>query len=176
MSFRNSDEPMRAVEVTHSPATTSSILASAAAVVATLSSSTSLLAMGVGVFGLFAVIGGLFVLDSERTAIVGTAVVFAGVVLSGVFGNSIALLMMGSFATVLAFDFATNAFSVGRQLSDQTETIRGELVHASASVAIGVVIVGIGAGIYFAASTGISISALAFLLFGALLLVWAIRT
>lgn len=175
MSVEQSDDPAPAVAVTHSPATVSSVLASVAAVLAVLTSTTSLLALAVGVFGLVAVVGGLFTLESERAAIVGTAVVFVGVVLSGVFGNSVPLLVMGALATILAFDFATNAFSVGRQLSDQTDTARGELVHAAASTAVGVVIVGIGAGVYVAAFTGIPVSALAFLLFGALLLIWAIR-
>jgi Flp pilus assembly protein TadB len=82
---------------------------------------------------------------------------------------------MGSFATILAFDIGQNAFSVGRQMSDETETTRGELVHASASLAVGIVIVGVAAVVYIAAFEGLSVSSLAFLLFGAMLLVWVIR-
>lgn len=176
MSFQNPDETLNAVEVTHSPATASSIMATLAAVMAVFTSSTSLLALAVGVFGLFAVVGGLFAFDSERAMAVGTGVVFVGVVLSGVFGNSMPLLVFGALASVLAFDLGSNAFSVGRQMSDETETTRGELVHAASSVAVGVVIVGIGAGIYVAGLEGLSVSSLAFILFGAVLLIWAIRT
>lgn len=175
MSTQNSDDELTPVEVTHSPATTSSVLATAAAVIAVFASATSGLSLAVGVFGLVAVAGGLFGVDSERAVAVGTGIVFVGVVLSGILGSSMPLLVLGSLATVISFDLGQNAFSVGRQLSDETETTRGELVHASASLAVGIVIVGIGAVVYFAAFQTLSVSSLAFFLLGALLLVWAIR-
>jgi len=175
MSTQNSDEELTAIEVTHSPTTVSAVLATLAAILAVFASSTSLLAMGLGAFGLVAVVGGLFVFDSERAMAVGTGIVFVGVVLSGILGSSLPLLIMGSFATILAFDIGQNAFSVGRQMSDETETTRGELVHASASLAVGIVIVGVAAVVYIAAFEGLSVSSLAFLLLGAMLLVWVIR-
>lgn len=175
MSTETSEEELTAVEVTHSPATVSAVLASVFAVLAVISSSTSLLALGLGAFGLVAVVGGLFVFDSERAMAIGTGIVFVGVVLSGILQSSLALLILGAFSTIMTFDLGQNAFSVGRQLSDDTQTVRGELVHAAASVAVGVVIVGVAAGIFIAAFEGLSVSSLAFLLLGALLLVWAIR-
>ncbi|MEF8851138.1 MAG: hypothetical protein V5A28_01780 [Haloarculaceae archaeon] len=176
MSFGDSDERLEAVEVTHSPATVSSTIAAAAAVLAVITSGTSVLGLVVGVFGLVAVLGGLFVFESERALLVGTAFVFLGVVVSGVYGNSLALLVMGTFGSILAFDVGSNAFSVGRQMSDDTQTTRGEVVHASASLAVGVVIVGIGTAVFLVGLTGLPIASLALLLFGALLLTWAIRT
>jgi len=124
MSSEHADETVRAVEVTHSPATVSSILAVVAAVLAVIASATSLLAMAVSAFGLVGVVAGLFAFESERAAAIGTGIVFVGVVLSGVFGNSLALLVLGALATVLSFDYGQNAFSVGSQLSDQTDTIK----------------------------------------------------
>lgn len=176
MSSEHTEETGTAVEVTHSPATTSSVLATGAALLAVLTSATSLLAMAIGVFGLLGVVAGLFVVESERSFAVGTGVVFVGVVLSGVFGNALALLVLGALATVLSFDYGQNAFSVGTQLSDETDTIRGELVHAAASVVAGVVIVGLAYGVYAVAVEGLSYGALTFLLFGGLLLIWGIRS
>ncbi|WP_089816623.1 DUF7519 family protein [Halomicrobium zhouii] len=170
------DETVRAVEVTHSPATVSSVLAVVAALVAVVASATSLLAMAVSAFGLVGVVAGLFAFESERAVAIGTGIVFVGVVLSGVFGNSLPLLVLGSLATVLSFDYGQNAFSVGSQLSDQTDTIRGEVVHAAASVVVGILIVGVAYGVYAVAVEGLSYGALAFLLFGGLLLVWGIRS
>lgn len=175
MSFGEHDERLAAVTVTHSPATVSGVMATAAALLAVLTAGTSILAMAVAVFGLLAVVGGLFVLESERATMVGTAFVFVGVVLSGVYGNTWPLLVLGAFASILAFDLGTNAFSVGRQLSDQTNTVRGEVVHAAASVAVGVVFVGVAVGIRIAGLEGLSFAALGALLAGALFLVWAIR-
>ena len=176
MSFGESDEKLSAVEVTHSPATVSSTIAAAAALLAVVTSGTSILALLIGVFGLVAVLGGLFVFESERAMLVGTAFVFVGVVVSGIYGNSLALLGMGTFGSIIAFDVGSNAFSVGRQMSDDTQTTRGEVVHASASLAAGVVIVGIGTVIFLVGLTNLPIVSLALLLFGALLLTWAIRS
>lgn len=176
MSSEHADETVRAVEVTHSPATVSSVLAAGAALVAVVASATSLLAMAVSAFGLVGVVAGLFGVESERAVAVGTGIVFVGVVVSGVFGNSLPLLVLGSLATVLSFDYGQNAFSVGSQLSDQTDTVRGEVVHAAASVVVGILIVGLAYGVYAVAIEGLSYGALAFLLFGGLLLIWGIRS
>lgn len=175
MSVETSDETATAVTVTHSPATVSSIMATAAAVLAVLASGTSLLSMVLAIFGLIGVVAGLFAVESQRTTAIGTGVVFAGVVLSGILGSTTPLLVFGSLATILAFDFAQNAFSVGNQLSAETDTTRGELVHAAASLAAGVVIVGLAYGIYVAGLQGLSYGSLAFLLFGGLLLAYTIR-
>lgn len=172
----DAEEPLEAVTVTHSPARTSAILATGAGVLAVITSATSVLAMGVGAFGLLGLITGLFVLGSKRATAVGTGVVFLGVVLSGVLGNPSPLLVLGAMAAILAFDFGENAFSVGNQLSTETETTRGELVHAAASVIAGTLIVGVGAIVYAAGMEGLTYGALSFLLFGGLLLVWGIRT
>lgn len=175
MSMETSDETVSVVEVTHSPARASAIMATAAAVLAVLASGTSLLSMVVAAFGLIGVAAGLFAVDSERAMAIGTGILFLGVVLSGVLGNTTPMLVFGSLATILAFDLGENAFSVGNQLSAETDTTRGELVHAAASVAAGILIVGLAYGVYLAGIQGLSYGSLAFLLFGGLLLVWVIR-
>lgn len=170
------DESLGAVAVTHSPATASSVLATAAAGLAVLTSATSILAMGVAAFGFLGVVAGLFTLHSRRAVAVGTGVVFVGVVLSGVLGNPSPLLVLGAIAAVIAFDLGENAFSLGNQLSAETDTVRGELVHAAASVIVGILVVGIAGIVYVAAVEGLSYGALSFLLLGGVLLLWGIRT
>lgn len=164
------------VTVTHKPARTSAILAAVAAGVAVLASATSLLAMAVGVFGLLGIVGGLFALESRRAVAVGTGVVFVGVVLSGVLGRPSVLLVVGALAAVLSFDFGENAFGVGNQLTAETDTTRGELVHAAASVIVGILVVGVGYAVYATGIEGLSYGSLSFILFGGLLIVWGIRT
>lgn len=175
MSVNTAEEDVTPVEVTHSPATASAVMATAAAVLAVLTSATAIPALGIAGFGLIGLAAGLFAIDSERAAAIGTAIVFLGVVLSGVYGNSTPMLVAGALATVLAFDLSQNAFSVGNQLSAQTDTTRGELVHAAASLAVGILIVGLAYGIYLAGLQGLTYGSLAFLLFGGLVLMWAIR-
>ncbi|WP_123534377.1 DUF7519 family protein [Halosimplex salinum] len=175
MSFETDDDTA-AVEVTHSPARFSSSVAVAAALVAVVV--TGLLAPVaalVGLFGLAGVAGGLFVFESERLTAIGTGIVFVGVIVSGFFADVPEFLLFASLATIISFDLGSNAFSVGRQLSDQTETQRGESVHAAATIFVGVVAAGLSYGIFLVPLGALTIPALALLLLSALFLIWSIR-
>lgn len=171
-------EHREAVDVTHSPATVSAVIATAAAAAAVLATGlTSVLALGLGLFGLAGVAAGLFAFESRRAVDAGTAVVFLGVVVSGVYGTPAPLLLIGALGTVVAFDAGDNAFSVGAQLSDDTDTRRGELAHVAASVAFGVLAAAFAYGVYLAlGGTEQPIAGLLFLLLGAVLLAWGVRT
>ena len=177
MSIQTDDE-MAAVEVTHSPARISSAITVGAALVAVLSTGIfQTLALGIGVGGVAGVAGGLFGLQSERLTVAGVGIVFIGVIVSGAFGPTPPeFLLFGTLANIIAFDLANNAFSVGRQLSAETDTNRGEVVHAAATIAVGVVAAGLAFGIYLVPLGELTVAGLAFLLFGAMLLVWAIRS
>ncbi|WP_459194074.1 DUF7519 family protein [Halosimplex sp. J119] len=176
MSFETSDDSA-AVEVTHSPARFSSIVAVAAALVAVLATAVfAPLSAPVGLFGLAGVAAGLFVFESERLTVAGTAIVFVAVVVCGFFADVPEILLLATLATIVSFDLGSNAFSVGRQLSDQTDTQRGESVHAAATVFVGVVAAGVAYGIYLVpAGAALTIPALALLLLAALFLIWSIR-
>jgi len=176
MSFETDTDEMGAVEVTHSPARFSSVLATAAALLAVIV--TGLFApvsAPLGLFGLAGVAAGLFVFESERLTIAGTGIVFVAVLVCGIFADVPEILLFASLATIVSFDLGSNAFSVGRQLSDQTETQRGESVHAAATIFVGVVAAGLSYGIFLVPSGGLTIPALALLLLSALFLIWSIR-
>lgn len=171
------DETLQAVEVTHGPARTSSILAIAVGLVAVVTTMFgSLIAFLVGLFGLAGFGAGLFVVKNERLTLAATGVIFLGVVLGGIWGNPEVFTVMGALMTILAFDYGQNAFSVGNQLSTEAETQRGELVHAAASFVVGSIAVTFAFAIYLVAGTGYTTAALTFVLLAAILLAWAIRS
>lgn len=176
MSYESTDEIADAVEVSHSPATISSVVAVAAGLMAVLASGLfSILALGLGLFGLAGIAAGLFVVESKRAVDAGSAIVFLAVIVSGIYGNTAPFLLLGALGTILAFDMGNNAFSVGGQLSEQTRTQRGELAHVAASVAFGAIAAGLAYAVYLVGAGGQSVAVLAGLLLGALLLVWAIH-
>lgn len=166
-----------AVEVTHSPAKLSSVLAVVAALLAILTSGlVSLLALLFGFVGLIGVASGLFVLESRRAVMIGGGIIFVSVFASGLLGNTPLFLMVSAIATILTFDLGQNAFSVGAQMSAETRTQRGELVHAASSLIVGSIAAVVSYGIYLVAASGQPIGALVFVLLTALVLIWAIRT
>ncbi|WP_415381908.1 hypothetical protein [Halosimplex sp. TS25] len=175
MSYET-DSDTGAVEVTHAPARFSSILSVAAALLAVVVTGLfAPLSAPIGLFGLAGVAAGLFVFESERLTIAGTAIVFVGVIACGFFSSVPEIVLFATLATIVSFDLGSNAFSVGRQLSEQTDTQRGESVHAAATIFVGVVAAGIAYGIYLVPSGGLTIPALALLLLAALFLIWSIR-
>lgn len=170
------EEPV-AVDVRHAPARVSAIAATVAALVGTVSTvPASVVGLFVAVFGLVGVVVGLFVVSSRRLSAIGTGIVFMGVVFTGLLGADEVLVVVGVLASILAFDLSQNAFSVGAQLSTDTETWRGEAVHAAGSVAAGVVSVVLALAIYLLAGGEVAPAGLALLFVGAVVLIWAIRT
>lgn len=168
---------LEAVTVTHEPARLSSGLAVGCGLLAVLTSApATILALLIGVFGLAGLAAGQFVFQSRRAAGVGTALIFVGVVVSGVLGNSEVLVTVSTLATVLAFDLSQNAFSVGAQLSSATDTTRGEIIHAAASFFVGSIAIVVAFAIYFVVSGGQPIAALAFVLLAAIILSWSVRS
>ncbi|QLH78801.1 hypothetical protein HZS55_16550 [Halosimplex rubrum] len=176
MSFDIQDEEFNAVEVTHSPAQFSSIIAVVAALLAVVTTAlVAPLSAPVGLFGLAGVAAGLFVFESERLTIAGTAIVFVGVVAAGFFGDVPEFLLFAALATIVSFDLGSNAFSVGRQMSEQTDTQRGEAVHVAATVFVGVMAAGLSYGLYIVPWGSLTVPALTLLLLSALFFIWSIR-
>lgn len=170
------DGPRQPVSVSHAPARVSTGLALVAGLLAVLTSASTVFALMIAGIGFAGLATGLLVLQSRRVAGVGTAVVFAGVLLNGLTGASEAFLVFGALASILAFDLTQNAFGVGAQLTTATETWRGESVHAAASAGVGAVTVIVAFGIYAVLSgTEVEAIGLAFLMVAATVLVWSIR-
>ncbi|MCU4741268.1 hypothetical protein OB955_06155 [Halobacteria archaeon AArc-m2/3/4] len=174
----NVEDVLEAVTVTHKPARLSGGLAVGCGLLAVLTSApATIIALLIGVFGLAGLAAGQFVLESRRAAGVGTALIFVGVLVSGVLGNSEVLVTVSTLATILAFDLSQNAFSVGAQMSSATDTTRGEIIHAAASFFVGSVAIVVAFAVYFVVGTGGQpIAALAFVLLAAVILSWSVRS
>jgi hypothetical protein len=123
-----------------------------------------LLALGVGLLT-----GGRRTLGAGGTLLVG------GVLFAGVQGAGPETLLFGLLTAVLAWDVGEHAIGVGEQLGREADTRRVELVHAGASTFVGVVAAGIGYGAYLGATGGQPVTALVFLLLGAVILVSVLR-
>lgn len=141
-----------------------------AALVAWLASGLyALPALAVGVAGVALV--GVGVGRGTRWAVTfGAAMLFAGVLVAGVFGTPAMVLLLATVATVLAWDAGGTAIDVGKQLGREADTIRVQLVHIGSTALVGGLTAGIGYGIYLTVATGQPLTALVLLLVAALLL------
>lgn len=161
----------------HAPTRLSTLLAVGAALVAvlTISFSSILLAIPVGVVAL--VLIGLGLAGGYRTPIgLGVGLLFFGLILIGTFlGAGVESLLTGTLACILTWDLGENAINVGEQLTRDAPTVRTEGFHAVASVMTGVVGSAIAYGIYAVASGGKPLPALVLMLAGTVLLGWQIR-
>ncbi|XVH30532.1 DUF7519 family protein [Haloferacaceae archaeon DSL9] len=126
-------------------------------------------ALGVVGVGIGTVTGG------RRWVTRGAVLVFAGTLVAGALGAPAIPLLFGGLSAILTWDFGTFAIELGDHLGRGTETARLEAVHAGISVAVGAITASVGYGTYLAAVGGQPVTALVFLLFGAVILVSALR-
>ncbi len=93
-----------------------------------------------GLLGLWVLVAALVPirLGWERALVdTGTGLIFVTVLIGGVVqGISFAMILAAGILTILAWDAAENAISVGGQLGLGAPTIRGELVHCTASCVV----------------------------------------
>lgn len=129
---------------------------------------------GIGGAAGLVVLGLGLLAGSRRAVTAGSGLLFAGVLLAGVNGAAPEPLLVGTVGAVVAWDVADNAISVGTQLGRAANTRNAELVHAASSLAVGGVTAGFGYGVYLAAAAGQPLTALVFLLLGAVVLVSAL--
>ncbi|WP_435152680.1 DUF7519 family protein [Haladaptatus sp. DFWS20] len=172
----STDETTRPTsEIDRSPARTSQLLATIAASVA-LGSSAFLGSVGVtgGVLGLVLVALGV-VRGSRKIVTTGSFALLVGVLAGGLGTAPPELLIPGTIATVLAWDFGEQAINVGEQLGREADTQTLELMHAAASTVVAISAGGVGYGIYLLGSGGQPMTALVFLLIAALALTSALR-
>lgn len=162
-------------EITRKPAVVSTSLAVLAgmcsALAVALGSVTGLALAGPG---LLALAVGLLT-GGRRTLGAGGTLLVGGVLLAGSQGAGAEPLLFGLLTAVLAWDIGEHGIGVGEQLGREADTTRVELVHAGASTFVGVVSAGIGYGAYFGATGGQPVTALVFLLLGAVILVSVLR-
>lgn len=165
-------------EIDRGPARLSAVVslgaAAAAVLAAALAASAGGAFAGLGVVALAPAL----VVGSRRLVHVGAVVMVAGLVLAGATGGGAGaelFLLVGTAATVVAWDVGQNAIGVGRQLGREAETTRAELAHLGASLVVGSVTVGVAYGLYQVAGSGQPLPALVMLLVAALALTAALR-
>lgn len=106
----------------------------------------------------------------------GTGLVFVGVVVNGVvLGASLVELLLATVATVLSWDAADQAVSLGRQVGRQARTARAELTHAGGTLAVGGVVIAATLGIERLDVTGLSLAAMALLIGAGFVLALSLR-
>lgn len=169
--MRDTSDTTGVDEIDRSPAVVSTTLAVGAGVVSLLGSALgSLAGVPPAAVGLL-VLGVGLVRGSRRILTAGAGLLFVGVLLAGASGAGPEPLVVGTLGAVLAWDVGENGIGVGAQLGREADTRRVELVHAASSLAVGAVTAALGYGVYLAAASGQPLTALVFLLFGAVLLV-----
>lgn len=133
----------------------------------------SWVALAVGVLGLGLLVVGLGRgIDGPVTG--GAFCLFVGAIVAGAQGAPVGPVLIGATAAVLAWDFGGSAIGVGAQLGRDADTARLETVHIAASALVGVVVAGVGFGLYRAGTGGKPVVALVLLVIAAVLLVEAL--
>ncbi|GAA0244689.1 hypothetical protein ACFFQF_04130 [Haladaptatus pallidirubidus] len=162
-------------EIDRSPARVSQLLAIIAASVAFGTSAFFGTVGSVGgALGLALVALGV-VRGSRRAVTIGSFSLLVGVLDGGVAAAPAELLIPGTMATVLAWDFGEQAINVGEQLGREADTQTLEIMHAAASTVIAISAGGVGYAMYLLGSGGQPMTALVFLLIAALALTSALR-
>lgn len=132
-----------------------------------------------GLLGLAVLFAGLLPVRSgwERALVtVGTALLFVGVVTSGVVrGASQLRLLVAGVAVVLAWDLGEQAVSLGGQVGRRARTHRAELVHGGATLAAGGAILAAALGVAALDVQGLSLAGFVALLVAGIALVLAMR-
>ncbi|SFR91718.1 hypothetical protein SAMN05216559_0959 [Halomicrobium zhouii] len=109
---------------------------------------------------------------SNQAHKLGTAGLFAGVLLAGAAGASPAASLVAFGGAVLAWDAGENAISLGRQLGAHAPTRRATVVHVAATGAVASVVGVLALVVYDLSRAGQPTTAVALLLVAALLFIW----
>lgn len=162
-------------EITRRPTRSGTALALSAAGLAILALAFTTTTAALGGFVATVVLAAGVTRGSRRLVDTAGGLFFVALLFAGVGRGGIEALLLAAVASVLAWDTAENALSLGEHLGRETPTTRLELVHAAATLAVLVV----GAGVVYvlrsAATGGQPITAVVLLLVGATALVAAMR-
>lgn len=132
-----------------------------------------------GMLGLMALLAGLLPIRSgwERAFVTtGAALLFVGVVTSGVVRGAALLSLLGAgIASVVAWDLGDQAISLGRQVGRGAKTYRAELTHAGATSIVGGGTLVATSAVHRFDVRGLSLTGLAVLLVAGFLLAVSLR-
>ena len=172
------DAARGSVDLTRKPTLVSTAAALAAAVVAALTAglgSTTGLAFGAAGTAVLAL--GLATGARPRTAVdVGAVAIFFGVVVGGLEAAVVGPTILGTIATVLAWDVAHTAIDVGEHLGREAPTRRLEAVAIASSLLVGLLAGTLGYAVYVVGAGGQPVAALVLLLLAAALIVVGLGT
>lgn len=162
--------------VDRSPAPLSSVLAVGLALLAAVTAATaSALGFAAGVLGVAVLAGGVAG-GRQGTVSMGALLVLTGVLYAGVLGAPAAAVLLGVVAAAVAWDLGGYAIGVGVQLGRAANTRRLEVVHAAASLGVGLAAAGVGYGVFLLGGGGQPLAALLALLVAVVLVAWALST
>jgi len=170
----SADETGVEARIDRSPPYLGSGLALAAGVVAVVASVDSNLGVVLASGGLVGLAAGL---AAARQGLVtaGGGLLILGPLVAGTGTAPVLATLVGVTAGLLAFDFASTAVALGRQLGRDAPTAQVELVHAAASTAVGLGFVAAGFAVYETATAGQPVSAVVALVVAVLVLLVALR-
>ncbi|MFB6153157.1 MAG: hypothetical protein ABEJ27_02790 [Halodesulfurarchaeum sp.] len=132
--------------------------------------------LGVGM----ALVGGALLLGGLGLAVrplltAGGVVLFTAHLLRIGMGGSLELSLVGATFAVAAWDVGEHAIDLGEYVGRSARSRHAVLAHAAASLAVGLVPVGIGYGVYLLAPGGRPLSALVLLLLAVVLVTLGLR-
>lgn len=145
-------------------------LAAAAALATLAVVRSSPLALAVDAGGCLALLAGVALRSRGLVAVAGVAL-FAAAVSAAAGSAGLGATLVGTFAAVLAADFATFALGLDRDVDPSVATTRVELLHAVGSCAVAVVAGGLGYVLFRAVPRGSALGVVALLLAGVVLAV-----
>lgn len=145
----------------------------AALVAAGASGLASALALGVAAIGVVVLAAGV-VRGVGAGASIGGALLGVAGLLAGVRGASPLLVVGSVLAAVVAWDAATSAVDLGRQVGSEADARRALGVHVGATAGVGLLVAGASYGLFRVAAGGQPVAALVLLLAAAVLAVLAL--
>jgi hypothetical protein len=160
--------------ITRKPATLSSTLAIVAGVaVVLLAAVFSVAAVAAGTLGV-ALLGVGVGYGYRWLVDLGALGLLVATVLAGATGVEYVALL-AAVGTVLAWDLGNNAIGIGEQLGRDADTERAELLHAGATLSVGLLTAGTSYVVYQSAAGGQPVTAVFFLLLAAVALISSLR-
>ncbi|MFB6151119.1 MAG: hypothetical protein ABEJ40_04870 [Haloarculaceae archaeon] len=162
---------MSGIELDRRPSRRSTALSAAAGTVAAGASAAGTTTGGlVTAAGVAVVVAGVWT-GRHRVVDAGGLVAFVGVMLGALSDASAAPVLLGTTASVVAWDAGGNAVSLGRQLGRGADTLRVEAIHALGSAVVGLLGAGVGLALFRAGPRGLPVTTLFVLVVAAALLV-----
>jgi len=177
-STRADEQPeLDTVEVEHAPSREAQVVTVVAALVGMgLTAPFTVPSIPFGVAGFVIVAASMFVVYSIKWLSIGISMVLVGAFLSGALGVlSTEVLLLGTGATIVAWDAGQHGIVLGEQVGRQTRTRRNLLVHVAATVFTITLVSSIGFAVSIVTGDGYPAPAVSVVVLGVVVLAWVFR-